>query len=119
MRKRELERFERLLMERRAQLVEQSARLSGEGRSTISEGGDDYVDDAVTHYTREFLLSLSDLDRRQLLMVKTWGMLMALRRRINGANTFRVAGPITLKRRRWRRKRQRILPVVVLLRLTT
>ena len=70
MRKRELERFERLLMERRAQLVEQSARLSGEGRSTISEGGDDYVDDAVTHYTREFLLSLSDLDRRQLLMVE-------------------------------------------------
>jgi DnaK suppressor protein len=70
MRKRELERFERMLRERREQLLEQSARLSGEGRNTISEGGDDYVDDAVTHYTREFLLSLSDLDRRQLLMVE-------------------------------------------------
>ena len=70
MRKRELEKFEKALQERREQLVEQTARNAGEGRNTISEGGDDYVDDAVTHYTREFLLSLSDLERRQLMLVE-------------------------------------------------
>ncbi|MDH3285132.1 MAG: TraR/DksA family transcriptional regulator [Acidobacteriota bacterium] len=70
MRKRELDKFHNLLDEKREQLLELTARFTGEGRNTVSQGGDDYVDDAVTHYTREFLLSLSDLERRQLIMVE-------------------------------------------------
>ena len=69
MRKRELEKFAKLLDEKRRSLLDKSTRTADEGRQAIIEGGEDYVDDAVTHYTREFLLSLSDLDRRQLLLV--------------------------------------------------
>lgn len=70
MRKRELEKFQKQLTERREKLLTQAARLAGEGRTTVSQGGEDYVDDAVTHYTREFLLSMSDLERRQLAQVE-------------------------------------------------
>jgi DnaK suppressor protein len=69
MRKRELEKFAKLLEEKRTSLLDKSTRTADEGRQAVIEGGEDYVDDAVTHYTREFLLSLSDLDRRQLLLV--------------------------------------------------
>ncbi|MCE5247586.1 MAG: TraR/DksA family transcriptional regulator [Candidatus Polarisedimenticolia bacterium] len=69
MRKRELEKFEKLLEDKRHSLLDKSSRTADEGRQAVIEGGEDYVDDAVTHYTREFLLSLSDLDRRQLKMV--------------------------------------------------
>ena len=69
MRKRELEKFAKLLEEKRHSLLDKSSRTADEGRQAVIEGGEDYVDDAVTHYTREFLLSLSDLDRRQLLLV--------------------------------------------------
>lgn len=70
MRKREIEKLKKRLDERREQLTEKSARMAGESRQTVSEGGEDYVDDAVTHYTREFLLSMSDLDRKQLAQVE-------------------------------------------------
>jgi DnaK suppressor protein len=70
MRKRELERFRQLLERRRGELLDKSQRTAGEGRNTISEGGEDYVDDAVTSYTREFLLSLSGFERRQLGLVE-------------------------------------------------
>jgi DnaK suppressor protein len=69
MRKRDMEKFAKLLEEKRETLLDKSARTADEGRAAVVEGGEDYVDDAVTHYTREFLLSLSDLDRRQLIMV--------------------------------------------------
>lgn len=69
MRKRDLEKFQKLLEEKRDSLMDKSTRTADEGRQAVIEGGEDYVDDAVTHYTREFLLSLSDLDRRQLHLV--------------------------------------------------
>ncbi|RMF72637.1 MAG: TraR/DksA family transcriptional regulator [Acidobacteria bacterium] len=69
MRKREREKFRRLLEEKRDQLLAKAARAREEHLSTLSEGGEDYVDDAVSSYTREFLLSLSDLDRRTLNLV--------------------------------------------------
>ncbi len=69
MRKRDMEKYAKQLEEKRATLLDKSARTADEGRAAVVEGGEDYVDDAVTHYTREFLLSLSDLDRRQLHMV--------------------------------------------------
>ncbi|MBP7146831.1 MAG: TraR/DksA family transcriptional regulator [Acidobacteria bacterium] len=70
MRKRERERFHKLLDQKRQALLARSARTADEGREVVPEGGEDYVDDAVTHYTREFLLSLSDLERRQLMLVE-------------------------------------------------
>ena len=69
MRKRDLEKFRKLLEEKRDQLLAKSARARDEHLATLSEGGEDYVDDAVSSYTREFLLSLTDLDRRTLNLV--------------------------------------------------
>lgn len=70
MRKREREKYLKLLESRRQTLLARSARTADEGREVVPEGGEDYVDDAVTHYTREFLLSLSDLERRQVMQVE-------------------------------------------------
>ncbi len=70
MRKRDLDRFRKVLEERRAALEERTERAAGEGRETVTQGGEDYVDDAVTQYAREFLLSLSDLERKQLQLVE-------------------------------------------------
>lgn len=69
MRKREMEKYAKLLEEKRETLLDKSLRTADEGRAAVVEGGEDYVDESVTHYTREFLLSLSDLDRRQLMHV--------------------------------------------------
>lgn len=79
MRKRDRERYRKRLLEARRELLEQTRRMRGEGRETVVEGGEDYVDDAVTHYTREFLLSLSQLDRNRLVLVEE-----ALRRIADG-----------------------------------
>lgn len=70
MRKRELDRFKQQLEERRQAILDKTQRTAAEGRNTISEGGEDYVDDAVTSYTREFLLSLSGFERQQLALVE-------------------------------------------------
>lgn len=69
MRKREREKFRKLLEEKRDQLLAKAARAREEQLATLTEGGEDYVDDAVSAYTREFLLSLTDLDRRTLNLV--------------------------------------------------
>ncbi len=69
MRKRELDRYRKLLEQRRAEVVDKAARIAGEGRDTVIQGGEDYVDDAVTNYTREFLLSLSSLEQKRLSMI--------------------------------------------------
>lgn len=69
MRKRDLDRYRKLLQERRAAVVDKAARIAGEGRSQVISGGEDYVDDAVTNYTREFLLSLSSLEQQQLRLI--------------------------------------------------
>lgn len=70
LKKRARERFIALLEERRNTLLSHSQRTAEEGRDVQPEGGEDYVDDAVSHYTREFLLSLSDHGRRQLMEVE-------------------------------------------------
>jgi DnaK suppressor protein len=69
MRKRELDKFRKLLEDERDNLVRKAARTRAERAAAVNEGGEDYVDDAVSSYTREFLLSLSDLDRRTLNLV--------------------------------------------------
>ncbi len=70
MRKREIDRFRKLLEEKKANLLERFSRSASEGRSSVPEGGEDYVDDAVTNYTREFMLSLSSMEQRQLAMIE-------------------------------------------------
>ena len=70
LKKKDINRFQKLLEEKRAELLARYSNAKQEGRQAVSEGGEDYVDDAVTSYTREFILSLSDLDRRTLALVE-------------------------------------------------
>lgn len=70
LKKKDINRFKKLLEEKRAELLARYSNAKQEGRQAVSEGGEDYVDDAVTSYTREFILSLSDLDRRTLALVE-------------------------------------------------
>ena len=70
LKKKDTNRFRKLLEEKRAGLLARYSNAKQEGRQAISEGGEDYVDDAVTSSTREFILSLSDLDRRTLALVE-------------------------------------------------
>lgn len=69
LKKKDLDRYKQILQEKRDTLIEKARRTRDERKAAVPEGGEDYVDDAVTSYTREFLLSLSDLDRRTLNMV--------------------------------------------------
>ena len=70
LKKRDINRFKKLLEEKRGELLARYSNAKQEGRQAVSDGGEDYVDDAVTAYTREFILSLSDLDRRTLALVE-------------------------------------------------
>ena len=70
LKKKDINRFKKLLEEKRGDLLARYSNAKEEGRLAVSEGGEDYVDDAVTSYTREFILSLSDLDRRTLALVE-------------------------------------------------
>lgn len=69
MRTRELVRYRNLLEEKRTELLEgfEAAR----SRTVDGDKEDkDYIDYAVSSYTKEFLYSLSDLERRQLIRVE-------------------------------------------------
>jgi DnaK suppressor protein len=70
MNEKDLAHFKALLLEKRQALLAKAARAKDEGRAAVAEGGEDYVDDAVTHYNREFLLSMSDMDRRTIALVQ-------------------------------------------------
>jgi DnaK suppressor protein len=65
----QLARYRALLEEKRAELLEgfESAR----SRTSDSDEEDkDYIDYAVSSYTKEFLFSLSDMERQQLVRVE-------------------------------------------------
>lgn len=66
----QLERVRQLLLSRRQELADgfTSARERG-AEDRRDEGGEDYIDAAVSSYTKEFLYSLSDLERNQLNQV--------------------------------------------------
>ena len=66
----QMERFKELLLEKREELVKDVEDVRTRSTDdTDEEDNKDYIDYAVSSYTKEFLYSLSDLERRQLLMV--------------------------------------------------
>lgn len=70
MRKRTLERLKTLLEQRRAELTEQYSKELRRSRDMKEDGAEDYADVAFSSYTKEFLLSLSDMDRGELILVE-------------------------------------------------
>src|SRR5512132_4061120 len=69
MTKKDMERFRRLLNEKKASLSADLAKTRNAEEETTEESTQDIADKAVSSYTREFLYSLSDADRNTLLQI--------------------------------------------------
>lgn len=70
MRRKEAEEFRRLLLERHRELVRAYSLSTGDSRAHPDSGTEDYIDYAVNSYTKEFGLSLSEMDRKMLVLVE-------------------------------------------------
>jgi DnaK suppressor protein len=69
MNKKEREDFRKMLLQKKETIVRKLSELTNESKEMETNVAQDVVDKAETSYTKEFLLSLSDADREQLLLV--------------------------------------------------
>jgi DnaK suppressor protein len=69
MNKKEREQFRRMLRQKKESIVRKLSELTNESKEMETNVAQDVVDKAETSYTKEFLLSLSDADREQLLLI--------------------------------------------------
>lgn len=67
--KKELEKYRRLLEQKKTSLSSDLAKTRNAEEETTEESTQDIADKAVSSYTREFLYSLSDADRNTLLQI--------------------------------------------------
>jgi DnaK suppressor protein len=67
---RQIEHYRELLHEKHRGLTAAYQLSKGDSRSDLDDGTEDYIDYAVHSYAREFLLSLSEMDRKQLYLVE-------------------------------------------------
>ena len=67
--KKDLEKYRRLLLEKKSSLSNDLAKARNAEEETIEESTQDIADKAVSSYTREFLYSLSDVDRTTLVRI--------------------------------------------------
>ena len=69
MSKKEMEKFRRLLEDKKASLSSDLAKTRSAEEETTEESTQDIADKAVSSYTREFLYSLTDGERSTLLRI--------------------------------------------------
>ena len=67
--KKEKERYRAKLLKKKQEIIEKLSETYNESKEVETGIAQDVVDKAESSYTKEFLLSLSDTDRRQLLMI--------------------------------------------------
>jgi DnaK suppressor protein len=65
----QVEHYRELLQEKQRGLTAAYQTSKGESRSDLDDGTEDYIDYAVHSYAKEFLLSLTEMDRKQLYLV--------------------------------------------------
>lgn len=70
LKRKDLQHFRELLVKKRQELMRAYSISKGDSQSDLDNGTEDYVDYAVNSYAREFLLSLTELERKQLLQVE-------------------------------------------------
>lgn len=66
----DLRRFRKTLVAKRDELLHAYLSAKGDSRNRTLDGTEDYIDYAVSSYDREFLLSLTELDQKQLMLVE-------------------------------------------------
>jgi len=69
MSKKELEKYAKKLVERKAAIGHKLSEVYNESKEMETNIAQDLVDKAETSYTKEFLLSLSDAEREQLVLI--------------------------------------------------
>ena len=67
--KKELEKYRRLLLEKKSSLRSELAKTKNAEEETTEESTQDIADKAVSSYTREFLYSLTDADRNTVQQI--------------------------------------------------
>jgi len=67
---RQRERYRELLLLKQRELTQAYYLSKSNSISDLDDGTEDYIDYAVHSYAREFLLSLTELDRKQLFLVE-------------------------------------------------
>jgi len=67
--KRELEKYRRLLMDKKNSLLSELAKTKNAEEETTEESTQDIADKAVSSYTREFLYSLNDSERNTIQQI--------------------------------------------------
>lgn len=68
--KRELEKYRRLLQEKKSNLLAELAKNRNAEEETTEEATQDIADKAVSSYTREFLYSLTDSERSTIVQIE-------------------------------------------------
>jgi DnaK suppressor protein len=66
----ELRKFRKALLDKREDLLQAYLSAKGDSRNRTLDGTEDYIDYAVSSYDREFLLSLTELDQKHLMLVE-------------------------------------------------
>lgn len=69
MKKQEKERYKRKILARKNEIIDKLNEVYTESKEVEPDFAQDVGDKAETSYTKEFLLSLSDTERKQLLMI--------------------------------------------------
>ncbi|HKA38020.1 MAG TPA: TraR/DksA family transcriptional regulator [Thermoanaerobaculia bacterium] len=67
--KKELEKYRRLLLDKKSSLVNELAKTKNAEEETTEESTQDIADKAVSSYTREFLYSLNDTERNTIQQI--------------------------------------------------
>src|SRR5439155_17092136 len=70
MRKTKLEHYRKLLQTKQSEISRNFAKSKAESRSAGDDGTEDYIDYAVNSYAKEFLLSLTDMERQQIVLIQ-------------------------------------------------
>ena len=68
--RKEFEPYRALLLQKQREMTDAYKTVKGESREQPGDGTEDYIDYAVSSYAKEFLLSLTELDRKLLVQIE-------------------------------------------------
>ncbi len=70
MKKSKLEHYKKRLLKKHKEIIENFSKNKGNSKESTRNGTEDYIDYAMNSYAKEFLLSLTEMDRKQLVLIE-------------------------------------------------